>query len=253
MRRFTESLLFGVLFLLLALSWWLMAVTGNMPRVNPRELAPMTVAVVVILATPAFLVVTILAFFRALTRFDPRSFWAWAVAGFGLSAAFAALARFITEAQQIQIGFSNIVWFTAILALASLIGLVLGITHAIPSQEEIEAQKRDRQAEKKRKRKEEKQHRKEEKIREAEVSGAGAEEIPGEENLEEEALAEGVSAVDVTEQVDVLTPSGLEDHAAAFEAGAEGDAFDLAAADQDVADFESMHVLGEEEKPKGDA
>lgn len=133
MRKFTESLLFGVLFLFAAASWWIMDLTGWIPVLNPKELAPMTVGIVVIIATPALLVVTILAFVRALTGTNPKSFWAWVSAGSALVAGTLALGRVITKMEGLQLGFSNGVWFSAIFALLAFTGLILALTGAIPT------------------------------------------------------------------------------------------------------------------------
>ena len=153
MRKFTESLLFGVLFLFAVASWWIMDLTGQIPALNPKELAPMTVGIVVIIATPALLVLTILAFVRALTGTNPKPFWAWVTTSAALVAGALTLGRIITQIEGLQLGFSNGVWFSAVFALLGLTGFILALTGAIPtpiklSPEEKKAAKKAQKREK---------------------------------------------------------------------------------------------------------
>ncbi len=133
MRRFTDPLLFGVLFILCALAWWILDLRGAIPAVEDGSLAPMTVAVVVVIATPALLFVTTLAFVRALFNVKPRSFWAWMLGGTALAAVSISIANLVTVQQSLEVGFSTGVWLMAIAAFASLIALVLALTGAIPT------------------------------------------------------------------------------------------------------------------------
>lgn len=132
MRKFTDSLLFGIMFILAAFGWWMMSLSGHIPALNPKELAPMTVGIVVIIAAPALLVATLLAFFRAVSNTNPKKFWGWGTFGTALTTGALAVSLWITDMQQLQLGFRTGVWFAAIFALVALIGLVLALTDAIP-------------------------------------------------------------------------------------------------------------------------
>lgn len=116
-----------------------MELTGHMPPASPKEIAPMTVAVVVILATPALLVMAILALLRALANVSPGRFWWWVLLGSALTGGALLLAKFITDLQGIQLGFGFGVWFAAIIALAALVGWILGLTRAVPVKEAADA------------------------------------------------------------------------------------------------------------------
>lgn len=133
MRRFTDPLLFAILFALTALTWLLFELTNQMPEVEPGLIAPMTVAVVVIIATPALLFSAILGLARALTNVRPRLFYAWVTGAFALAAGLLALASIITRAQELDFGIVAGIWFNGIISLSGLIALVLAVTGAIPT------------------------------------------------------------------------------------------------------------------------
>lgn len=133
MRRFTDPLLFAILFALTALTWLLFELTNQMPEVEPGLIAPMTVAVVVIIATPALLFSAILGLVRALFNVRPRLFYAWVTGSFALAAGLLALASIITRAQELDFGIVAGIWFTGIISLSGLIALVLALTGAIPT------------------------------------------------------------------------------------------------------------------------
>lgn len=135
MSRFTDPFLFGALFLLSASAWAIMGWQGAIPLTAEGAIAPMTVAVVIVIATPALLFVTVLAFIRALFKVAPKPFWGWMTGATALAAGSIAVANIITMQQSLELGFSTGVWFLAIASLASLIALILALTGAIPSTE----------------------------------------------------------------------------------------------------------------------
>ena len=134
MSRFTDPLLFAVLFGLSALTWWIMDWRGVIPEAPDGALAPMTVAIAVVIATPALLFVTVVAFFRAILNVRPRAFWAWVTGASALAALLIWVANMITMAQSLEVGFSTGVWLMAIVSLASLVAFILALTGAIPTQ-----------------------------------------------------------------------------------------------------------------------
>lgn len=138
MRRFTDPLLFSILFIVTALTWLISSATSNVPDVPAGYLAPMTVVVFCIIATPALALVTLMALVRAFFKVQPVRFWAWVTGASALAVALASLANLITELQQVQVGFSTTSWFAGVIAVAGLIALVLSATGAIPGGEDGE-------------------------------------------------------------------------------------------------------------------
>lgn len=133
MRRFSDPILFLVLSIVTAVVWWIAAATNSYPEVPAGYLAPMTVVVFCVVATPALVTITLAALARALFNLEPRVFWAW-VTGVGVVATgLTALANGITDQQAVQVGFSTTAWFSGVVAGAGLIALVLALTGAIPS------------------------------------------------------------------------------------------------------------------------
>lgn len=135
MRRFTDPLFSVILFILSALIWWIMSITGNMPVVPSGQLAPMTFGVVVVIATPAFLLLAGVGVVRALLNVRPRVFWAWVAATMGCSTVVLYLANTISRQYTLQIGFNTAAWYSAIIALCALLYFVMALTGAIPTKE----------------------------------------------------------------------------------------------------------------------
>lgn len=133
MSRFTDPLLFGALFLLSAITWAILDWRDAIPPATEGGLAPMTVAVVIIIATPALLLVTVVALVRALVNARPRVVWSWMTGGSALAALVALAASAITSQQGLELGFSTTVWFLAITAFSSLVALILALTGAVPT------------------------------------------------------------------------------------------------------------------------
>ncbi|WP_099332141.1 hypothetical protein [Actinomyces minihominis] len=133
MRRFTDPLLFGLLFIVTALTWLLASATSNIPDVPVGYFAPMTVVVFCIIATPALALVALMALVRALLNVQPVKFWAWVTGTSILAVVLGSLATLITDLQQVQVGFSTTAWFSGVIAVAGLIALVLSFTGAVPS------------------------------------------------------------------------------------------------------------------------
>lgn len=133
MNRFTEPLLFGALFLICSITWAILDWRDAIPPATEGGLAPMTVAVVIIIATPALLLVTVVALVRALVNARPRVVWSWMTGGSALAAVVALAASTITSQQGLELGFSTTVWFLAITAFSSLVALILALTGAVPT------------------------------------------------------------------------------------------------------------------------
>lgn len=189
MRRFTDPLLFGILFLVTTIVWWVSAVTHNITDTPSNQLAPMTVVVFCIIATPAFALATLLALFRAVFNVKPKPFWTWVTGASALAAVLVYLAKAITDVQGVQVGFSTTTWFAAALTMSALIGLVLAVTGALPwyspeeraqRAKERAKQKAEDKAERKAERKAEKQEQaRQRKEQKAEAAAAAAPPVLG--------------------------------------------------------------------------
>ncbi len=115
--------------------------TNSIPDVPEGYLAPMTVVVFCVVATPALALVALVALVRAGLNVDPRTMWGWMAGVATASTVLSYLANVLTDLQSIQVGFSATSWFTGIIAGSSLIGLVLSLTGAIPSRQEVREEK----------------------------------------------------------------------------------------------------------------
>ncbi len=152
MRRFTDPILFFFLFLLSAVTWAIMAWRDAIPATGGRELAPMTVAVVIVIACPALAFLTVLALVRALFRIQPRGYWSVVMMAALTGAAVLMVTILITRAQAIQLGFESTMWFLGVVALGSFIAFLLSIIGAIPApltKEERQQAKEQKKAAKK--------------------------------------------------------------------------------------------------------
>ncbi len=132
MRRFTDSLLFGMLALAAGLAWLIMAATGVLPATEYGHVATMSVALGVVIATPAMTFLAVVAFFRTTLSVPPKRFWTWLTATSALAAALMWGAGWLTELHDVNLGFQMGVWFSSIIALGGFIALILAVTGAIP-------------------------------------------------------------------------------------------------------------------------
>lgn len=132
MSRFTDPLLFFSLTLISAVTWWILAAKQAIPATE-GALAPMTVAVAIVIAAPALALVTVLALVRSLFNVNPRPFWAWVTGAATLGAVLSWVASLITYEQKIEVGFGTSVWLMGIVAVAGLIAFILALTGAIPT------------------------------------------------------------------------------------------------------------------------
>ncbi len=132
MKRFTDAALFGVLFLLASIAWAIMALSHTIPRAEVGGLAPMTVAVAVVISVPALLLLTVMALLRATFDIAPKSFWILMAGGTALAALAVFAAKAIANAQGIELGFATTIWFLSIVAVSSFMAWVLALTGALP-------------------------------------------------------------------------------------------------------------------------
>lgn len=132
MSRFTDPLLFFALTVISAIVWWILAAKQAIPATE-GALAPMTVAVAIVIATPALALVAVLALVRSLVNANPRPFWAWVTAAGTLGAVLSWVAGLVTAAQNVEVGFGTSVWLLGTVAVAGLIALILALTGAIPT------------------------------------------------------------------------------------------------------------------------
>ena len=132
MSRFTDPLLFFALTLISAVTWWILAAKQAIPATE-GALAPMTVAVAIVIAAPALALVTVLALVRSIFNVNPRPFWAWVTGAATLGAVLSWVASLITYEQEIEVGFGTSVWLMGIVAVAGLIAFILALTGAIPT------------------------------------------------------------------------------------------------------------------------
>lgn len=146
MRRFTDSLFFGVLALLAAVSWAIMSQTSALPAVEYGRIATMSVALGVVIATPALILAALLGLFRSLMNVTPIPFWTWMTIAFALAATLMWSGGWVTELHGVALGFQAGVWFTAITAVASFMAVVLSVTGAIPAPL-TKAQRQERRSE----------------------------------------------------------------------------------------------------------
>lgn len=133
MRRFTDPVLFAALLVLDVIAWAVVAATSSATTTDPSELAPMTVASVVVIAAPALAVVLLLSLARALVNSAPRSFYSWALLTSVVSALVSGGASALTSTQGIQVGLGWMTWFFSVESLAYVVALVLALTGAIPA------------------------------------------------------------------------------------------------------------------------
>lgn len=132
MRRFTDPILFLALFALDALAWVVMASTGAIQAAAPDRIAPMTVGAIIVIACPALLAATVLGLARALIRTPPRGFYSWALGAAVICGIVVGLAGVPARAQGLEVGFSWMAWFFAVLALSFVVALVVALTGGIP-------------------------------------------------------------------------------------------------------------------------
>lgn len=137
MKRFTDPVLFGALFVLDTLAWLILMSTGGIETADPGYVAPITVGSIIVIACPALLVATVLGFARAITRQSPRSFYMWALCMTVAAAVIVGIASAATSAWGIEVGFGWMTWFFAIMALALLIALIIALTGGIPSEKHL--------------------------------------------------------------------------------------------------------------------
>jgi len=131
MRRFTDVVLFGALFLLDAVVWWILSVSGGIQPADPGRIAPMTVGTVIVIACPALLAATVMALARALTNTSPRRFYGWSLAGAVSGGVVAALANPIAANVGVEVGFGWMAWFFGVQALAYVVALLIALTGGI--------------------------------------------------------------------------------------------------------------------------
>lgn len=148
MRRFTDVVLFGALFLLDALAWLILSVTGGITASDPGRIAPMTVGTVIVIACPALLVATVMALARALANTSPRGFYAWSLAAGAVGGIVAALANPVAAAGGVEVGFGWMAWFFGVMSLAYVVALLIALTGGIEQRAPKEVRRAQRQAEK---------------------------------------------------------------------------------------------------------
>lgn len=133
MRRFTDPILFFCLFLLSAITWAIMAWRDAIPAGDGRVLAPMTVAVVILIACPAFAFLTVLGLVRSMFYLPPRGYWSVVMLAAVTGAVVLLVTILITRHQNIELGFQSTMWFLAVVGLGSFVALLLSLIGAIPT------------------------------------------------------------------------------------------------------------------------
>ncbi len=146
MRRFTDVVLFGALFLLDAVVWLILSVSGGIKAADPGRIAPMTVGTIIVIACPALLVATVMALARALTNTSPRGFYAWLLAGAAVGGVVAALANPVAANVGIEVGFGWMAWFFGVQALAYVVALLIAITGGIGQRASKEVRRAESEA-----------------------------------------------------------------------------------------------------------
>ena len=134
MRRFTDPILFGVLFVLDVLAWLILSVTGGIEAADPGRIAPMNVGTVIVIATQALALATVVGLVRAVLKIRPRQFYMWALALAVVNAVICGVAALPAQAQHIEVGMSWAVWSNSIAAFVFLVALIIAITGGIPSE-----------------------------------------------------------------------------------------------------------------------
>ena len=131
MTRYTDALFFGFLFVLDVIAWLIVWASGGLPEVAADQLAPLTVAVMVVIAAPAFAAIAILSLARGLSHTSPRLFWTWVVGGSLLVTGCMALSLAVTKQMGLELGFSTALWFMVIVSVCAIIALFLSMIGAI--------------------------------------------------------------------------------------------------------------------------
>jgi|GEM_PF-4134846 hypothetical protein len=131
MTRYTDALFFGFLFVLDVAAWLITWAVGALPEVAADQLAPLTVAVIVVIAAPAFAAIAVLALARGLLRTPPKVFWTWVTGGALIITSFMALSFFVTRQMGLELGFLTALWFMVIVAVCAVIAWFLSVIGAI--------------------------------------------------------------------------------------------------------------------------
>lgn len=136
MTRYTDALFFGFLFALDAVAWLILWLTGSLPTGTPNTIAPMTVSVIIVIASPALAAIALLALGRAWWDLSPRSFWTWVASASILMTLTMAAAMAITLQMQLQLGFATGAWFMLVTTICAVLALFLGVIGAISRREQ---------------------------------------------------------------------------------------------------------------------
>ncbi|EPD30608.1 hypothetical protein [Gleimia europaea] len=133
MRRYTD---FFVMLALLVLDFLIAVIMWNTvdDALNPNStsLGYMIMSLTLI-AIPGIAMAAGLALGRATWNLAPRSFYLVVLLGSGLSAGLTWVASLALDGAGAVVSFGNAIFAMVVLAVASLVGLILGLTGAVPT------------------------------------------------------------------------------------------------------------------------